>query len=147
MFKHINIFREAGNIGLGLVILLNVFAAMPLVAPQQSYAAHCGTGTDGVTIEHSTNGLCIPRQAGSGISSTRNVNELIIRIINIILGISAAVAVLMIVIGGFRYIISAGDEKQSGAAKKTIINAVIGLVIIILAFAIVSVVNNTLTRR
>lgn len=128
--------------------MLNVFAVMPLVtAPQQSFASHCGTGTDGVIIEHAPNGLCVPRQAGSGISSTRSVNELIIRIINIILGIAAVVAVLMIIIGGFRYIISAGDEKQTSGAKKTIINAIIGLVIIILAFAIVSVVNNTLSRR
>ncbi len=72
-------------------------------------------------------------------------NDLIIKVINILLGVAALVAVLFLVIGGFRYIVSAGNEKQAGAARNTIVNALIGLVVIILAYVIVTVVNRAVS--
>jgi len=47
-------------------------------------------------------------------------------------------AVLMIAIGGFRYVISHGDQTQMEGAKKTITMAIIGLLIIIVSYVIVS---------
>jgi flagellar basal body-associated protein FliL len=47
-------------------------------------------------------------------------------------------AVLMIAIGGFRYVISHGDQTQMDGAKKTITWAIIGLIVIILSYAIVT---------
>lgn len=47
--------------------------------------------------------------------------------------------VLFIVIGGFRYMTSAGDEKRAGAGKKTIQWALIGLVLVLFAYAIVTI--------
>lgn len=72
-------------------------------------------------------------------------NDLIIKAINILLGVAALVAVLFLVIGGFRYITSAGNDEQAKAGRKTIINALIGLVVIILAYVIVSAVNKTVS--
>lgn len=73
-----------------------------------------------------------------------NVNSAIITVINIILGIVALVAVLMIVIGGFKYIISRGDAKAVESATKTITWAVVGLVVTVMAYAIVTIVSNTI---
>lgn len=73
-----------------------------------------------------------------------SVNSAVITVINIILGIIALVAVLMIVIGGFKYVISRGDAKAVESATKTITWAVIGLVVAVLAYAIVSIVSNTI---
>jgi hypothetical protein len=66
-------------------------------------------------------------------------------IINIILLIMGAVAVLIITISGFRYIISRGNPQEVAKAKDGILYAVIGLVVIILAFIIVGFVARSLT--
>jgi hypothetical protein len=64
-------------------------------------------------------------------------------IVNILLYILGAVAVLMIVIGGLRYTTSNGESSAISGAKNTILYSVIGLVIAIMAYAIVNfVVSN-----
>lgn len=67
--------------------------------------------------------------------------ESIIRIvINTLLFLIGIVAVVMIIMGGFRYIVSNGDTGAMTAAKNTILYAVVGLVVAIAAFAIVNFV-------
>jgi hypothetical protein len=61
-------------------------------------------------------------------------------IVNLFLFIIGAVAVIMIIVGGLRYTISHGDSSQIKAAKDTILYAVVGLVVAILAYAIVNFV-------
>ncbi len=64
-------------------------------------------------------------------------------ITNLLLFIIGAIAVIMIVIGGLRYVISGGDAKQVQAAKNTILYALVGVVVAILAYAIVNFVTGT----
>jgi hypothetical protein len=61
-------------------------------------------------------------------------------IINILLFVIGAIAVIMIIVGGLRYVISGGDTGSTKAARDTILYAVIGLVIAIMAYAIVNFV-------
>ena len=61
-------------------------------------------------------------------------------IVNIILGITGAIAVLIIVLAGLRYIFSQGDPHQVATARNAIIYSLIGLVVIMFAFAIVNFV-------
>lgn len=61
-------------------------------------------------------------------------------VVNVLLFALGMIAVIMIVIGGFRYVLSGGDSSSITAAKNTIFYAVIGLVVAILAFAIVNFV-------
>lgn len=61
-------------------------------------------------------------------------------IINVLLFVIGAVAVIMIVIGGLRYVMSNGDSSAITGAKNTILYAVIGLVVALLAYAIVNFV-------
>jgi hypothetical protein len=63
-------------------------------------------------------------------------------IVNILLFVLGAIAVIMIIIGGIRYASSNGDSSQITSAKNTILYAVIGLVVAILAYAIVNFVIN-----
>lgn len=58
-------------------------------------------------------------------------------IINIFLFFAALVAVLVIIYGGLRYILSRGEEDAAEDAKNTILYAVIGLIVIGLSAAIV----------
>ncbi|MEO8065892.1 MAG: pilin [Candidatus Doudnabacteria bacterium] len=73
-----------------------------------------------------------------------NFPDLLKKLINLGLSVAGLVAVAFIIIGGFQYMTSAGNEELAEAGKKTLINAIIGLVIIILSFIIVSVINNAL---
>lgn len=65
------------------------------------------------------------------------------QITNVLLYIIGAIAVIMIVIGGLRYVISGGDSNQITAAKNTILYAVIGLVVAMLAYAVINFVLGT----
>jgi len=58
--------------------------------------------------------------------------------INLILYASGTVAVLFLIVGGIRYITSLGNQERMDGAKKTIKYAVIGLLAVILSFAIVT---------
>lgn len=58
--------------------------------------------------------------------------------------IIGVVAVVFIMIGGFWYLTSAGNEEQAEKGRKTLVNAVIGLAVVLLAVMIVRVVVNTL---
>lgn len=71
--------------------------------------------------------------------STGTISE----ITNVLLYVMGAIAVIMIVIGGLRYVISGGNSTQITAAKNTILYAVIGLVIAMLAYAIINFVLGT----
>lgn len=62
---------------------------------------------------------------------------LVRRIINIFSIVVGAVSVIMIIIGGFRYIISGGDSSGVSNAKNTILYAVVGLVIVLFAQIII----------
>lgn len=67
---------------------------------------------------------------------------LLSNIVNYILLFAAAIAVLFLIIGGVKYIVSQGNEKAVEGSKHTILYAVIGLLIIILSFVIVRFVLN-----
>ncbi len=91
-----------------------------------------GSGSDTVNIAEGIPIYCTP-------------NNLIINITNYLLMFSGTITVLFVVIGGFWYLTSAGNEEQAEKGKKTLINSVIGLVVIILSAAIVRIVAGTLS--
>jgi hypothetical protein len=63
------------------------------------------------------------------------------RVTNWVLGFTGLVAIMFLVYGGLQYIISAGNKDKAEAAKKTILYAVIGLVVVALSYVIVSFVT------
>jgi cytochrome bd-type quinol oxidase subunit 2 len=69
--------------------------------------------------------------------ATGKINRLIATIINLFSLIVGVVSVIMIIIGGFRYITSGGDSNNVTSAKNTILYAIIGLIIVALAQTIV----------
>ena len=78
--------------------------------------------------------------AGGGSGSGGNLSRAIKNVINVLLFILGAIAVIMIVIGGIKYTISNGDASNIKSAKDTILYAVIGLIIALMAYAIVNFV-------
>jgi len=78
---------------------------------------------------------------GSSCNTGTTVGGLFAGVANALIFLVGAVSVIMIIIGGLRYVTSNGDAKQTEAAKNTILYAVIGIVVAIASFAIVSFVT------
>lgn len=72
------------------------------------------------------------------------INGVFTQITNTVLYIVGIISVVMLVWGGLRYILSGGDSKKITDAKNTILYAIIGLIIAILAYAIVNFILNTI---
>jgi hypothetical protein len=79
-----------------------------------------------------------------GATETRTLQGSIKTFVNVLLYIIGVLSVIMIVVGGIRYTTSAGDSTKVTAAKNTIMYAVVGLAIAILAYAIVNFVLTNL---
>ncbi len=76
------------------------------------------------------------------------LEDTIINIINAVIGVLGLAAVVIIIIGGINYMLSSGEAAKVKKAKDTILYGVIGLVICVLAFAIVNfVIANILQQK
>ncbi|MFH1367135.1 MAG: MMCAP2_0565 family pilin-like conjugal transfer protein [Patescibacteria group bacterium] len=77
---------------------------------------------------------------------TVDLKTLVINIIKWVLGILSLVAVSYLIYGGVLWMTSRGNEEKIAKAKKTIVNAVIGIIIVLLAWAIVLLVARFITN-
>lgn len=73
-------------------------------------------------------------------------NNVFKRITDILLFLVGAIAVIMLIIGGIRYVVSGGDQSQVTAAKNTILYAIIGIVVAVLAYAAIQFVLGVLLK-
>ncbi len=89
----------------------------------------------------------IPVPAGLPGDSATTASGTILRYTNIALSLVGIIAVAFLIYGGFRYITSAGNEEAAEGGKKIITNAIIGLVVIIFSYVIVTVIVNALARQ
>lgn len=71
-------------------------------------------------------------------------NNLIPTIMSIVFGLLGAIAVIIIIIAGFQYVLSQGSPEKTSKAKNTILYAVIGLVVCVSGVTIVSFVTGKL---
>lgn len=71
-------------------------------------------------------------------------NGIFDRVTSIMLFLVGAVSVIMLIVGGIRYVVSGGDQNAVQGAKNTIMYAIIGIVVAFLAFAAVSFVTGNL---
>ena len=122
LFKKVSVFQAAQVLGIVFVFAL---ALAPVAFAQ----------------------LNIPSSGGTGLPNDSSATSFIFKIINIALAVAGLIAVLFLIIGGFRYITSAGNEETAEQAKKIITNSIIGIVVIILSFVIVRVIANALANN
>lgn len=78
-----------------------------------------------------------------GASDATGLNNIIANVVNILSALVGVVAVVMIVVGGLKFITSGGDSSKTASARSTILYALIGLVIVALAQIIVHFVLTT----
>ena len=82
----------------------------------------------------------IDASCASACNTGLKINTVFSSVTNLLIFLVGAISVIMIVIGGLRYVLSSGDSKAAADAKNTILYAVVGLVVAIAAYAIVSFV-------
>lgn len=73
-------------------------------------------------------------------AKSESINPIIQTVINTLLFVIGTLSVIMIIVGGIRYVTSDGDSSRITSAKNTILYSVVGLVVALLAFAIVGFV-------
>lgn len=85
------------------------------------------------SIDNINEGLNKTQDAAGGLE----MNDVIKTIITTMLFIVGILAVIMIIYGGIRYVTAHGDKTQVASAKDTVVYAVVGLVVAIVAYALV----------
>lgn len=113
------------------LLAMGVSAFVPAVA---TYAATCSQNS--LTVQSGAN--CA--QGNNTPSDIQGQNGIFKTVVNVMLFIIGAVAVIMLIIGGIRYTISGGDSNAVTGAKNTILYAIVGIIVAILAYAIVNFV-------
>ena len=118
-----NLIAYFGTIGIVTATIFNVVIAPFSFAFERSMldGANAAKGVDQATTLF----------GNTGIFTT---------ISNVMLFLVGAISVIMVIIGGMRYVISGGNSGNITAAKNTILYAVVGLVISIMAYAIINFV-------
>lgn len=129
------------NLFVGLVGAITLFVAAPVLA-QEGTSPELREGLcAGVNLEIGSG--CERLDEGGGLE---RFNAIIKRIINLLSVIVGVVAVVMIIIGGLRYITSGGSDTSVTGAKNTILYAIIGLIIVALAQVLVRFILRQVTQ-
>lgn len=130
--------RKIINTILSLSLLIGTIGAL---APA-SYALSSVTVGHGAIVADSRTDVC----AGAGLAGANcgdngagltNVVKNVINILSIVIGVTA---VIMIIIAGLKYVMSAGDTSAIASAKHTVLYAIVGLVIVAMSQVIVGFV-------
>lgn len=120
----------------GLLTLLAVLGIATTAVPAPAYAQSA--------IDQIRKGVEV--SGGNQGNNSVRLETRIRPIINVVLFVLGAIAVIMIIVSGFRYVLSGGDSSAVTAAKNTLFYAVIGLIVAILAYAIVNFVIDSLAK-
>lgn len=138
-------------------ILVVLFFAFLAISPLLSLGEHgasvamaaagdeCGEGFE------KQGALCVPVNPFNGPANSlvaqTTATGLIATVIRILLYFAGIIAVLFLIIGGYYYLTSRGNEEQATKGRQTLVYALLGLSIVILSYVIVSVVTNQLTSN
>ena len=118
--------------------VLTLASVLMLTLPVSAVTCPAGTNRQGSSA--STLAEC-------NIENDNSLIPTILNIIQVTIGVLALVAVIVIIFAGVQYTTSAGDAGKVKKAKDSILYGIIGLVIAILAFAIVNFVLSSLTKK
>lgn len=81
----------------------------------------------------------------AGATATAQVVSLITDVVTFLLGIAGTVALIGMIVGGFRYMLSFGNEQKAESGKKMLLYSIVGLFIVGASFFIVVVIENLIT--
>ena len=130
------------KIGQGLLLVPAIVLGLSFAVAPAAFAA-CDTGS--ISSDPLSGGASCAQGNGtaSNLFSSGGVFQ---TIVNVLLFLIGAIAVIMLIIGGVRYVISGGDQAQVTSAKNTILYAIVGIVVAFLAYAAVNFVMTSLNQ-
>lgn len=128
-----NIFSKLQSLIIALALM--VFSFSILISPVLVFAQDSGPKTD---IEKWDGSINITR------NSSGNITEIISRVILWLLGVLALVATAVIIYAGVLLTFNGGNEKRVAQAKSTLLWAIVGLVVAIGAFAMVTIIQEVI---
>lgn len=117
------------------LLVLAIAVAFSVGAPH-GWADSVSEACQGAGLSTGPDGSC------TGGGSLDGVFKAVVNVLSAVVGV---VAVIMMIVGGFRYITSGGEANAVSAAKKTVIYALVGLVVVAMAQIIVHFVIRTAT--
>ena len=85
-----------------------------------------------------------PKNAEGGLDIQKAIPRVGLAVVEILLRIAGMVAVAFVIYGGFKFVTSQGEPEAYKTAQRTIINALIGVAISVLAVTIVSVIGGAI---
>ncbi len=88
--------------------------------------------------------LTAPSNSYGLVNPPQSPSKLILQVASWLLGFVAALTVLVIIVSGILYITSGGDSSRAEKAKGWLINAVIGLIVVLISYVIVAAISQTL---
>ena len=112
------------------------------VVPVVGATIGLNSATAGAQVDEINKG--IDAIGGSSSTATLQVDDIVLAVVNWLLFAVDVISVVMLIVGGIKYATSAGDSNKVTSAKNTIMYAIIGLAVAVLAFAIVGFVTDTL---
>jgi hypothetical protein len=81
---------------------------------------------------------------GADLPAT-DVRDVAVNLINVLLGALGIIFLMLVLYGGFLWMVAGGNDDQAAKGRKVIGNAIVGLLVIFLAFAITTFVFTILT--
>lgn len=128
--------------------LIGAMLAPPALLATPVSAACSDAGVLGITpwyrgLQKEVQGSCQIKSPANG-EVGKFVTTIVLNVLQAGFTIAAYVAIFFIIKGGFLYIVSAGSSQGMEDGKKTITNAVIGLMIVLLAVAIINTIASIL---
>lgn len=114
--------------------LVAVFAGLSLAATPVAAQTVTDPLADACRQGAQSSSVCQQRPNGNPIFGDKGIVTRITQIVTVVVGVAA---VIMIIVGSLKYVLSSGDPTRMESAKNTVLFAVIGLVIAISAQAIV----------
>lgn len=127
------------------MLMVSLGAVFAVAAPAAVVGAQSTSVTQqnvGCGIELQQTDCTTAVQTSDGESKIVGIIKTVINVLSMIVG---AICIIMIVFGGFRYMTSGGESAGVSGAKNTILYAVVGLVVVLLAQAIVRFVFSRTT--
>lgn len=109
-----------------------------------SFGVDVALAQGGGAIDPEADQPAIIRALSGGQTGLRGI---VLTIINFFLTFLGLLAVIMVIYGGFLYVSSAGNEENVNKAKKILLYAVIGIVVIIVSFALVNTLLGAATPQ
>ena len=118
--------------------------ALPVIMLVSCASAVAAAGSAGITVN--TYGA---DKVDNSINLTKNSNpqQTATNLINYALGLLSLIAVVIVMIGGFKWMTAMGNEEKIGEAKKLLVAGLVGLCIILLAWVIAYFVINTIVTQ